>query len=55
MILSVILLGLIVVAAGVLMLSPLRGTTAPDPDAVPRAALEAERDRLYSELGNLTD
>lgn len=55
MILSVILLILIVVVAGGLMLSPLRAATAPDPDASQRAALEAERDRLYDELATLGD
>lgn len=55
MILSVILLAMIVVVAGILMLSPLRSTTAPDPDAAQRAALEAERDRLYGELATLED
>ncbi|ACO45695.1 c-type cytochrome [Deinococcus deserti] len=55
MILSVILLILIVVIAGGLMLSPLRAATAPDPDALQRAALEAERDRLYDELATLKD
>ncbi|MFC4427464.1 c-type cytochrome [Deinococcus navajonensis] len=53
MILSLLLLGLILLAAGALVLSPLRAAAAADPDAEQRTALEAQRDRLYAELAAL--
>lgn len=53
MILSVLLLVLIVGAALLLMLSPLRQGTPEDPDAPERTRLLTERDRLYTELAAL--
>ncbi|UQN06450.1 c-type cytochrome [Deinococcus sp. QL22] len=53
MILSVMLLALIVGAALLLVLAPLRQATPDDPDALERNRLLAERDRLYAELAEL--
>jgi cytochrome c-type biogenesis protein CcmH len=51
--LSVLLLALIVGAALLLVLAPLRQATPPDPDAPERNRLLTERDRLYAELAQL--
>ncbi|MDB5046815.1 MAG: cytochrome oxidase [Deinococcus sp.] len=55
MMLSVLLLALIVGAALLLVLAPLRQATPEDPDAPERGRLLAERDRLYSELAGLQE
>lgn len=59
MTLSLILLGLVVLVAAALVLSPLlRGAgqpSEPDPDAQERARLSAERDRLYTQLAALDE
>ncbi|MFC4639583.1 c-type cytochrome [Deinococcus hohokamensis] len=53
MILSLVLLGLVLLTAGVLVLAPLGAAQSSDPDAERRTALEHERDRLYTELSAL--
>ncbi|MEF2277998.1 c-type cytochrome [Deinococcus sp. YIM 134068] len=55
MIFSLVLFALIVVAALVLVLQPLRGGVPADPDAPERGRLTAERERLYAELASLSD
>ncbi|GGJ85128.1 c-type cytochrome [Deinococcus aquiradiocola] len=52
--LSLTLLGLMLVAAVLLVLAPLRGRVS-DPDALERGQLEQERDRLFGELRSLPD
>jgi cytochrome c-type biogenesis protein CcmH len=47
-------LGLLLVAAAMLVLAPLRSGTVADPDALERSRLEAERERLFAELRGLT-
>lgn len=46
-------LGLLLVAAAVLVLAPLRQGTVQDPDALERSRLEAEREHLFAELRGL--
>jgi cytochrome c-type biogenesis protein CcmH len=48
------LLGLLLVAAAMLVLAPLRNSTVTDPDALERSRLEVERERLFGELRGLT-
>ncbi len=52
--LTLALLGLLLLVAIVLVLSPLRAGPTADPDAHERSRLEAERDRLFEELRHLT-
>ncbi|WP_407540174.1 c-type cytochrome [Deinococcus radiomollis] len=52
--LALVLLGLLLVAAALLVLAPLRKGTVSDPDALERSRLEAERERLFGELRGLT-
>lgn len=53
MILGLVLLGLMLLTAGGLVLSPLGAAQPDDPDAAQRAALDSERDHLYAELAAL--
>ncbi len=52
--LTLALLGLLLVAAALLVLAPLRNSTVSDPDALERSRLEVERERLFGELRGLT-
>ncbi|MGY2892690.1 c-type cytochrome [Deinococcus sp. UYEF24] len=52
--LALALLGLLLVAAALLVLAPLRSSTVSDPDALERSRLEVERERLFGELRGLT-
>lgn len=52
--LTVALLGLLLVAAALLVLAPLRHTQTSDPDAMQRSQLETERERLFVELRGLS-
>jgi len=53
-VLTLALLGLLLIVAALLVLAPLRGSSTADPDAHERSRLEAERDRLFGELRQLT-
>ena len=52
--LTLVLLGLLLLAGALLVLSPLRGGPLADPDALERGQLELERERVFGELRGLT-